>query len=100
MEFDTARSMLSRIVLQVGKAGHPVGLWEVGVKLGYTTDDITTMFEVLEAHGILRRCSTGNSVGYTLDARFVEDALEELVKADILVSFKSGDRTQYFSPEM
>lgn len=99
MEFDTARSMLSKLILQVGKAGRPVNLWEVGVKLGYSTDDITMMFEVLQAHGILQRCDTDSSVGYTLDARFVEDALEELVKTDKLVSFQTGGKTQYYSPE-
>lgn len=99
MELEQASAMLSKLVLHIGRQGRPVGFWEIAFGLGYSEDAVHEMLKTLEEHGILNRCDTPDCPGFTLDARYIEDALQTLVTEDKLVAYTAQGRTHYFSPE-
>jgi len=99
MTIEQARVILSSLILHIGRQGRPVGFWEVAFKLGYSEEDVSEAINVLESHGVLRRCDTADSTGFTLDSRYVADTMQTLVAEDKLVSFTAGGKVHYFSPE-
>ena len=99
MDLDKARELLSQLILYTGRTGRAVGFWEIAFSLGYTEETISSMVKTLEAHNILKRCDTSDCRGFTVDPRYVEDALHTLVAESKLVAYSASGKTYYYTPE-